>query len=96
MSGGGNIDISKLNVQQLTYLVKQLEEENTLLTANFNQLKQAHAKFLDAAACMKILGDERERELLMVDARVREVQMGEFLILIAFVTLTTPSLLPEF
>ena len=65
MSGGGNIDISKLNVQQLTYLVKQLEEENTLLTANFNQLKQAHAKFLDAAACMKIIGDERERELLI-------------------------------
>ena len=69
---GGNIDISKLNVQQLTYLTKQLEEENTLLTANFNQLKQAHAKFLDAASCMKILGDERERESLLIRAaRVR-------------------------
>ena len=67
MSG---VDISKLNVQQLTYLTKQLEEENTLLTANFNQLKQAHAKFLDAAACMKILGEEREREYLLFAVRV--------------------------
>lgn len=61
MSGGQSIDVSKLNVQQLTYLTKQLEEENTLLTANFNQLKVAQAKFLDAAACMKVLGEERER-----------------------------------
>ena len=42
------------------FLAKQLEEENTVLSANFNQLKQAQAKFSEAAACMASLAQETE------------------------------------
>jgi hypothetical protein len=39
---------------------KQLEEENQLLTANFNQLKSAQAQFAESAACMGALAAQAE------------------------------------
>ena len=54
------IDPSKLSISQLQFLAKSLDEENSLLTSNFNQLKVAHAKFLDAAACATTVANTTE------------------------------------
>ena len=51
-----------MSQQQLQFYQKQLEEENTSLTANFSQLKMAHKKFLEASSSASALKDEPEGE----------------------------------
>ena len=59
MSSRNEINPAKLNSQQLSYLSKQLEEENNLLTANFQQLKMAQQKFSVAAGVVGSLANEK-------------------------------------
>jgi hypothetical protein len=51
---------SQLQTNQLRQLERQLEEENTLLTANYNQLKMAQQKFTDAAAVVSTLTADKK------------------------------------
>jgi hypothetical protein len=49
-----------MQTNQLRSLERQLEEENNLLTANFNQLKMAQQKFTDAAAVVAALTADKK------------------------------------
>jgi prefoldin alpha subunit len=52
------VNPAALSAQQLGQLQRQLEDENTNLTANYNQLKMAQQKFTDAAAVVATLTPE--------------------------------------
>jgi len=54
------VEPARLSIPQLQQYAKSLEEENQVLTANFQQLKMAQAKFLDAATCMRTLASEAQ------------------------------------
>ena len=57
---GAPLSPASLQTPQLRSLERQLEEENTLLTANFNQLKMAQQKFTDAAAVVAALTPDKK------------------------------------
>jgi hypothetical protein len=57
---GAPLSPASLQTAQLRSLERQLEEENTLLTANFNQLKMAQQKFADAAAVVATLTPDKK------------------------------------
>ena len=60
MASGGALTPASLQTNQLRSLERQLEEENQLLTANFNQLKMAQQKFTDAAAVVGALTPDKK------------------------------------
>jgi len=60
MASGGSLTPASLQTNQLRSLERQLEEENQLLTANFNQLKMAQQKFTDAAAVVGALTPDKK------------------------------------
>jgi hypothetical protein len=58
--GSAQLTPATMQTAQLRSLERQLEEENTLLTANFNQLKMAQQKFADAAAVVATLTADKK------------------------------------
>ena len=56
----GPLNPSQLSVQQLSFLTKQLEEENQVLTSNFQQLKMAQQKFTVSAGVVGSLATEKK------------------------------------
>jgi hypothetical protein len=59
-SGGAPLTPATMHTNQLRALEKQLDEENTMLTTNFNQLKMAQQKFTDAAAVVAALTPDKK------------------------------------
>ncbi len=60
MAQKGPLNPSQLSVQQLSFLTKQLEEENQVLTSNFQQLKMAQQKFTVSAGVVGSLATEKK------------------------------------
>ena len=60
MASAGAITPATMPTNNLRALERQLEEENTMLTANFNQLKMAQQKFTDAAAVVGALTPDKK------------------------------------
>jgi hypothetical protein len=54
-SGGGEIDLSRLDLNALKSLQKQLDDELKNFETNFSQLKDAQQKFADSAAAIQAL-----------------------------------------
>ena len=55
MASAGAITPATMPTNNLRALERQLEEENTMLTANINQLKMAQQKFTEAASVVSAL-----------------------------------------
>lgn len=60
MSGGQGIALGSASIGQLRNLEKSLDDDNTLLTANFNQLKMAQQKFAEAASVVSTLTPDKK------------------------------------
>ncbi|KAJ0352575.1 hypothetical protein KNSL1_002486 [Colletotrichum chrysophilum] len=65
--GSETINLETLDVQQLSQVKKQLEEELEHLTSSFAQLHSAQAKFRECLRCVKARpgSEEAERSVLV-------------------------------
>eukprot|EP00961_Rhodomonas_salina_P185863 2509549-Rhodomonas_salina.2 len=66
MSDGGQIDIGKMPMEQLSQLREQLVDEDKFLTASYQQLKLASNRFGESRESLKAIKPENVgKEVLM-------------------------------
>ncbi|XP_074653047.1 prefoldin subunit 5-like [Tubulanus polymorphus] len=66
MAAPNQVDITQLNVQQLSQLSQQLEQEISFFTNSLKSLKMAQQKFNESQECLNSMNEEsKDKEVLV-------------------------------